>query len=112
MHPQSLVLPGVVSLGTDGTHVFPILLLWLNGWLASHPSLIFPFKKFSSFSECTECLLTESLVLQGFEAALMMALTWHSHCFECLLSSWAFFISDDVMIALDVKPAAGVVNLF
>lgn len=53
--PQSLVLPGVVSLGTDGTHIFPILLLWLNGRFASHPSLTFPFKKFSYFSECTEC---------------------------------------------------------
>ena len=43
--PQSLVLPGVVGIGTDGTHVFPILLLWLNGWLTIHPSLTFPFKK-------------------------------------------------------------------
>ena len=81
--PRSLVLLGVVSLGTDGTHIFPILLLWLNGWLTSHPSLTFPFKKVFLFSECTECHLTESLVLQGTVAALMMALTWHSHCFEC-----------------------------
>ena len=87
--PQSLVLPRVVSLGTDGTHVFPILLLWLNGWFASHPSLTFPFKKFSYFSECTECHLTESLVLQGSVAALMMALTWHSLRFECLFSQLA-----------------------
>lgn len=84
VHPQSLVLPGIVGIDTDGTHVFPILLLWLNGWFASRPSLTFPFKKFSCFSECTECHLTESLVLQGFVAALMMALTGHSYCFECL----------------------------
>ena len=86
---RSLVLPGVVSLGTDGTHVFPILLLWLNGWFASRPSLTFPFKKFSYFSECTECHLTESLVLQGSVAALMMALTWHSRYSECLPSQLA-----------------------
>ena len=87
--PRSLVLLGVVSLGTDGTHIFPILLLWLNGWFASHPSLTFPFKKFSYFSECTECQLTESLALQGTVAALMMALTWHSLRFECLPSQLA-----------------------
>ena len=87
--PRSLVLLGVVSLGTDGTHIFPILLLWLNGWFASHPSLTFPFKKVPYFSECTECYLTESLVLQGTVAALMMALTWHSLCFECLFSQLA-----------------------
>ena len=96
--PRSLVLLGVVSLGTDGTHIFPILLLWLNGWFASRPSLTFAFKKFSYFSECTECYLTESLALQGIVAALMMALTWHSHCFECLFFTTSFFIPDDVMI--------------
>ena len=55
-----------------------IVLLWL-----------FLSKKFSYFSECTECPLTESLVLQGTVAALMMALIWHSHCFECLFSQLA-----------------------
>ena len=82
--PQSLVFPSSVDICTDGTHVFPSLLLWLNGWFASCPSLTFAFKKFSYFSECTECHLTESLVLQGFVVALMMALTGHSHSFECL----------------------------
>ena len=43
--PQSLVFPSSVGIGTDGTHVFPILLLWLNGWLTSHPFSTFPFKK-------------------------------------------------------------------
>ena len=82
--PQSLGLPSSAGIGTDGTHIFPILLFWLNGWFASHPSSTIPSKKFSYFSECTECQLTESLALQGTVAALMMALTWHSHCFECL----------------------------
>ena len=41
--PQSLVLPGIVRIGTDGTHVFPILLLWLNGWFASRSSMTFHF---------------------------------------------------------------------
>ena len=53
--PQSLVSPRVVILGTDGTHVFPILLLWLARWLINRLSLTFAFKKFSYFSECTEC---------------------------------------------------------
>ena len=53
--PQSLVFPSSVDICTDGTHVFPSLLLWLNGWFASCPSLTFAFKKFSYFSECTEC---------------------------------------------------------
>ena len=87
--PQSLVFPSSVDICTDGTHVFPSLLLWLNGWFASCPSLTFAFKKFSYFSECTECHLTESLVLQGTVAALMMALTWHSLRFECLSSQLA-----------------------
>ena len=87
--PQSLVFPSSVDICTDGTHVFPSLLLWLNGWFASCPSLTFAFKKFSYFSECTECHLTESLVLQGFVAALVMALTGHSHCSECLSSQLA-----------------------
>ena len=81
--PQSLVFPSSVGIGTDGTHVFPTFLLWLNGWLTSHPSLTFPFKKVFLFSECTECHLTESLVLQGSVAALMTALTWHSPYLEC-----------------------------
>ena len=81
--PRSLVFPRVVSLGTDGTHVFPILLLWLAGWLINRLSLTFSFKKVFLFSECTECHWSESFVLQGTVAALMMALTWHSHCFEC-----------------------------
>ena len=98
MPPQSLGLPSSAGIGTDGTHIFPILLLWLNGWFASHSSLTFAFKKFSYFSEFTECYLTESLALQGIVAALMMALTWHSHCFECLFFTTSFFIPDDVMI--------------
>ena len=85
--PQSLVLPSSVGTGTDGTHIFPILLLWLNGWLTSHPSLTSPFIKVFLFSECTECHWSESLALQGIVAAFMMALTWHLRCFECLPSS-------------------------
>ena len=81
--PQSLVLPSSVGTGTDGTHIFPILLLWLNGWLTSHPSLTSPFIKVFLFSECTECHWSESLALQGSVAAFMMALTWHLRCFEC-----------------------------
>ena len=70
---------------------------WTDGLLVVFLRL-FLSKKFSYFSECTECHLTESLVLQGIVAALMMALTWHSHCFECLFFTTSFFIPDDVMI--------------
>ena len=100
MTPQSLGLPSSAGIGTDGTHIFPILLFWLNGWFASHPSSTIPSKKFSYFSECTECQLTESLALQGTVAALMMALTWHSLRFECLSSQLA---SSFLMIDLDAR---------
>ena len=83
VHPQSLVLPGIVGVGIDGTHVFPILLLWQVGWLTSHTFPMASSRKVFLFFECTECHWSESLVLQGTVAALMMALTWHSLRLEC-----------------------------
>ena len=112
VHPQSLVLPGVVGVGTDGTHVFPVLLLWLNGWFASHPSLTFPFQKVFLF------FWVHWVPFDRKPCPARICCGTHDGTDLALTSLWvpsftaSFFISDDVMIALDVKQAAGVDTLF